>query len=166
MWYWLAEDRHHTSEERHFTLCYLNQSFHLPHVWVDSGYIISRKVDESHGGLWDELMAGLTRIRCLNYLDRRETAFKFFDVMASMCWMTLLQAGRCKIFWERLLGLGKRSWKRRFKRKEEILPMQMASVNALKLDLDQFYFSIRKFRGDSKPKLRLSSKAVSRWRLK
>jgi len=24
----------------------------------------------------------------------------------------------------------------------------MASVNALKLDLDQFYFSIRKFRGD------------------
>ena len=24
----------------------------------------------------------------------------------------------------------------------------MASVNALKLDLDQFYFSIKKFRGD------------------
>jgi dynein heavy chain len=38
--------------------------------------------------------------------------------------------------------------KKTFKRKEEILPMQMASVDALKLDLDQFYFSIRKFRGD------------------
>ena len=46
------------------------------------------------------------------------------------------------------------------KKKQDIFPMQMASVDALKLDLDQFYFSIRKFRGDSKPKLRLSSKAV------
>ncbi len=50
------------------------------------------------------------------------------------------------------LGEAPRAWeavvKKTFKRKEEILPMQMASVNALKLDLDQFYFSIRKFHGD------------------
>jgi len=50
--------------------------------------------------------------------------------------------------------LGEAPWaweavvKMMFKKKEEILPMQMASVDALKLDLDEFYFSIRKFRGD------------------
>ena len=53
---------------------------------------------------------------------------------------------------QNVLGEAPRAWKavvkKTFKRKEEILPMQMASVDALKLDLDQFYFSIRKFRGD------------------
>ena len=110
MWYCLAESgwgstSHQRRETFHSLL--IESIFSPPHVRVDSGYIISRQVNESHGGLWDELMAGLRRIRCLNYLDRRETAFKFFDVMASMCWMTK--------FWERLLGLGKRSWKRRLK---------------------------------------------------
>ena len=38
--------------------------------------------------------------------------------------------------------------KKTFKTKEEILPMQMASVDSLKVDLDQFYLSIRAFRGD------------------
>ena len=52
---------------------------------------------------------------------------------------------------DKILGEAPRAWeavvKKTFKRKEEILPMQMALVDALKL-LDQFYFSIRKFRGD------------------
>jgi dynein heavy chain len=38
--------------------------------------------------------------------------------------------------------------KKTFKTKEDILPMQMASVDSLKVDLDQFYLSIREFRGD------------------
>ena len=38
--------------------------------------------------------------------------------------------------------------KKTFKKKEEILPTQIAKVDALKLDLDAFYLSIRKFRGD------------------
>ena len=38
--------------------------------------------------------------------------------------------------------------KKTFKKKEDILPMQMASVDALKVELDQFYLSIREFRGD------------------
>ncbi len=38
--------------------------------------------------------------------------------------------------------------KKTFKKKEEILPMQMSSVDALKADLDEFYLSIREFRGD------------------
>jgi dynein heavy chain len=38
--------------------------------------------------------------------------------------------------------------KKTFKKKEEILPMQMDSVDALKADLDEFYLSIREFRGD------------------
>ena len=53
---------------------------------------------------------------------------------------------------QNVLGEAPRAWeavvKKTFKKKEEIFPMQMASVDALKLDLDQFYFSIRKFRGD------------------
>ena len=47
---------------------------------------------------------------------------------------------------QNVLGEAPRAWKAE-SGKEEILPMQMASVDALKL-LDQFYFSIRKFRGD------------------
>jgi len=38
--------------------------------------------------------------------------------------------------------------KKTLKKKEEILPMQMDSVDALKSDLDEFYLSIRSFRGD------------------
>ncbi|KAL7489135.1 hypothetical protein ACHAW6_014715 [Cyclotella cf. meneghiniana] len=38
--------------------------------------------------------------------------------------------------------------KKTFKTKEEILPMQMAAVDSLKVELDQFYLSIRAFRGD------------------
>lgn len=38
--------------------------------------------------------------------------------------------------------------KKTLKKKEEILPMQMDSVDALKNDLDEFYLSIRAFRGD------------------
>lgn len=38
--------------------------------------------------------------------------------------------------------------KKTLKKKEEILPMQMDSVDALKADLDEFYLSIRAFRGD------------------
>ncbi len=38
--------------------------------------------------------------------------------------------------------------KKTFKKKEEILPMQMSSVDSLKADLDEFYLSIREFRGD------------------
>ena len=38
--------------------------------------------------------------------------------------------------------------KKTFKTKEEIMPMQMASVDSLKVDIDQFYLSIRAFRGD------------------
>ena len=38
--------------------------------------------------------------------------------------------------------------KKTFKKKEEILPMQMNSVDSLKSDLDGFYLSIREFRGD------------------
>eukprot|EP00804_Cyclotella_cryptica_P025500 CCRYP_012000-RA/>CCRYP_012000-RA protein AED:0.01 eAED:0.01 QI:1390/1/1/1/1/1/4/5322/2834 len=38
--------------------------------------------------------------------------------------------------------------KKTFKTKEEILPMQMAAVDSLKVELDQFYLSIRSFRGD------------------
>ena len=38
--------------------------------------------------------------------------------------------------------------KKTFKKKEDILPMQMAAVDSLKVDLDQFYLSIREFRGD------------------
>ena len=38
--------------------------------------------------------------------------------------------------------------KKTLKKKEEILPMQMDSVDALKNDLDEFYLSIRSFRGD------------------
>ena len=68
------------------------------------------------------------------------------------------------------LGEAPRAWeavmKKTFKRKEEILPMQMASVDALKLDLDQFTFQSGNSAGTSKPKLHLSSKAVSRRRLK
>ena len=42
--------------------------------------------------------------------------------------------------------------KRSFKRKEEILPMQLSSVEALKSDLDEFYLSIRSFRCDFRAK--------------
>jgi len=53
---------------------------------------------------------------------------------------------------QNVLGEAPRAWeavvKKTFKKKEEIFPMQMASVDALKLDLDQFYFSIRNFRRD------------------
>lgn len=38
--------------------------------------------------------------------------------------------------------------KKTFKTKEDILPLQMASVDALKIKLDSFYLSIREFRGD------------------
>ena len=38
--------------------------------------------------------------------------------------------------------------KKTLKKKEEILPMQMDSVDALKSDLEDFYLSIRSFRGD------------------
>eukprot|EP00957_Ditylum_brightwellii_P046876 3557539-Ditylum_brightwellii.AAC.1 len=38
--------------------------------------------------------------------------------------------------------------KKTFKKKEDILPMQMAYVDSLKVDLDKFYLSIRQFRGD------------------
>ena len=71
---------------------------------------------------------------------------------------------------DKILGEAPRAWeavvKKTFKRKEEILPMQMASVDALKLDLDQFTFQSGNSAGTSKPKLHLSSKAVSRRRLK
>jgi len=38
--------------------------------------------------------------------------------------------------------------KKTFKKKEDILQMQMKSIDALKGDLDSFYLSIREFRGD------------------
>lgn len=38
--------------------------------------------------------------------------------------------------------------KKTFRKKEDILPMQMAAVDSLKNDLDQFYLSIREYRGD------------------
>eukprot|EP00984_Skeletonema_dohrnii_P005277 scaffold1843_cov107-Skeletonema_dohrnii-CCMP3373.AAC.8 len=38
--------------------------------------------------------------------------------------------------------------KKTFRKKEDILPMQMAAVDSLKVDLDQFYLSIREYRGD------------------
>ena len=38
--------------------------------------------------------------------------------------------------------------KKTFKKKEEILPFQMNSVDSLKGDLDEFYLSIREFRGE------------------
>jgi len=38
--------------------------------------------------------------------------------------------------------------KKTFKKKEDILPMQMASVDSLKVDLEKFYISIREFRGE------------------
>lgn len=42
--------------------------------------------------------------------------------------------------------------KKTFKKKEDILPMQMASVDALKVDLENFYLSIREFRGEFRSK--------------
>ena len=38
--------------------------------------------------------------------------------------------------------------KKMFQKKEEILPLQIASIDSLKSELDEFYLSIRKFRGD------------------
>ena len=38
--------------------------------------------------------------------------------------------------------------KKTIKTKEDILPLQMASVDSLKVKLDSFYLSIREFRGD------------------
>ena len=108
---------------------------------------------------------GRLKIRCLNYLDRRETAFKFFDIMASMCWMTLLQAGRCKMFWERLLGLGKRSWKRRLKGRKKFSRCKWPRSTLLSF-WTNFTFQSGNSAGTSKPKLRLSSKAVARRSLK
>jgi len=42
--------------------------------------------------------------------------------------------------------------KKTFQKKEEILPLQIASVEALKSDLDRFYLSIREFRGNFRSK--------------
>ena len=38
--------------------------------------------------------------------------------------------------------------KKTFKKKEEILPMQIDSIDSLKVDLEEFYLSIREFRND------------------
>jgi dynein heavy chain len=37
--------------------------------------------------------------------------------------------------------------KKTFRKKEEILPMQMAEVDSLKTDLEAFFVSMREFRG-------------------
>ena len=117
---------------------------------------LSRQVDESHGGQSDELMAVMTLIRdvrlktdsvpelfgpqrdCVQVL-RRYGVHVLNDTVAGRTVQNFLEeAPRA---WEAVV-------KKTFKKKEDILPMQMASVDALKLDLDQFYLSIRKFRGD------------------
>ena len=117
---------------------------------------LNRQVDESHGRQSDELMAVMTIIRdvrlktdsvpelfgpqkdCIQTL-RRYGVDVLNDMVAGRTVRNFLE--EAPLAWEAVV-------KKTFKKKEDILPMQMASVDALKLDLDQFYLSIRKFRGD------------------
>jgi dynein heavy chain len=117
---------------------------------------LSRQVDESHGRQSDELMTVMSVIRdvrlktdsvpelfgpqrdCIQIL-RRYGVDVSNDTIAGRTVQNFLE--EAPLAWEAVV-------KKTFKKKENIMPMQMASLDALKLDLDQFYLSIRKFRGD------------------
>lgn len=117
---------------------------------------LNRQVDASHGSQSDELMRVMTVIRdvrlkmdsvpelygpqrdCIQIL-RQHGVDVLNDTLTGRNLQDLLE--EIPLAWEAVV-------KKTFKKKEEILPLQMASIDALKLDLDQFNLSIRKFRGD------------------
>ncbi|KAL7443397.1 hypothetical protein ACHAXH_005661 [Discostella pseudostelligera] len=117
---------------------------------------LSRQVDESHGNQSDELMAVMTVIRdvrlktvsvpelfgpqreCVQIL-RHHGVDVLNDTVTGRNLQDVLE--EIPLAWEAVV-------KKTFKKKEEILPMQMASIDALKLDLDQFNLSLKKFRGE------------------
>lgn len=117
---------------------------------------LKTEVDETQGSQSDELMAVMTVIRdvrlkmdsvpelfgpqkdCVQIL-RRYGVDVLNDTVAGQNLQDCLE--EVPLAWEAVV-------KKTFKKKEDILPMQMASVDSLKVDLDHFYLSIREFRGD------------------
>ena len=162
----------------------MNQSFHLPHAWVDSRYII--RSPQIHGvsqsgfestswWLLDELMAVMTLIWDvrLNTVSVPEL-FGLQRDCVQVLWrygVDVLNDTVASRTVQNVLGEAPRAWeavvKKTFKKKEEIFPMQMASVDALKsLTWTNFTFQSGNSVGTSELKLRLSSKAVVWRRLK